>query len=68
MKSTKIMLAAIATLIATWTLFSLIGYILSDMSLKECYTNTGTIICMMMFGWVPSVIIAYDLEERFDKY
>jgi hypothetical protein len=68
MKSSKIMLAFIATLIATWTLMSLIEYILSDMSLKECYTDFGTILCMMIFGWIPSVIIACDLEERFDKY
>jgi peptidoglycan biosynthesis protein MviN/MurJ (putative lipid II flippase) len=68
MKSTKIMLAVIATLIATWTLMSLIEYILSDMSLKECYTNVGTMLCMTIFGWIPSVIVACDLEERFDKY
>lgn len=68
MKSTKIMLAIIATLIATWTLMSLIEYILSDMSLKECYTNVGTIICMMIFGWIPSVIVACDVEDKLDKY
>jgi hypothetical protein len=63
MKSTKIMLAIIATLIATWTLMSLIGYLLSDMSLKECYTNGGTLICMMIFGWIPSVIVGCDLDD-----
>jgi hypothetical protein len=68
MKSTKIMLAVIATLIATWTLMSLIEYILSDMSLKECYTNLGTILCMTIFGWIPSIVVASDLEERFNKY
>ena len=50
MKSTKIMLAVIATLLSTWTLFSLIGYVLSDMSLRDCYTNFGTIMCMFIFG------------------
>jgi hypothetical protein len=68
MKSTKIMLAIIATLIATWTLMSLIGYLLSDMSLKECYTNVGTLICMMIFGWIPSVIVGCDLEEKLNNY
>jgi hypothetical protein len=68
MKSTKIMLAFIATLFSTWTIISLIEYILSDMSLRDCYTNVGTLICMGIFGWIPSVIIAIDLEERFDKY
>ena len=68
MKSTKIMLAIIATLLSTWTLMSLIGYILSDLSLKECYTNMGTLMCMGIFGWIPSVIIGCDLEEKLDKY
>ena len=68
MKQTKIMLAIIATLLSTWTLMSLIGYILSDLSLKECYTNGGTLICMCIFGWIPSVIIGCDIEEKLDKY
>ena len=33
-----------------------------------CYTNMGTIICMMIFGWIPSVIIACDLEDKLNKY
>ena len=68
MKSTKIMLAVIATLLSTWTVFSLIGYVLSDMSLRDCFTNTGTIMVMCIFGWIPAVIIACDLEEKLNKY
>lgn len=68
MKSTKIMLAIIATILSTWTLMSLIGYILSDLSLRDCYTNVGTIICMTIFGWIPSVVVGYDLEEKLNKY
>ena len=68
MKSTKIMLAIIATLLSTWTLMSLIGYILSDLSLKECYTNVGTIICMTLFGWIPSAIVACDLYKKLNTY
>jgi hypothetical protein len=68
MKSTKIMLAIIATLLSTWTVISLIGYVLSDIPLKECYTNMGTILVMLIFGWIPSVIIGCDLEEKLDKY
>lgn len=63
MKSTKIMLAVIATLIATWTTFSLIGYILSDTSLRDCYTHSGTLFMMLIFGWIPAVIIASDLND-----
>lgn len=68
MKSTKIMLAVIATLIATWTIVSLIGYVLSDLSLRDCYTNFGTIMFMLIFGWIPSVIIGCDLEDKLNNY
>lgn len=64
MKTTKIMLAVIATLIATWTLFSLIGYILSDISLRDCYTHGGTLMLMLIVGWIPAVIIACDLDKQ----
>jgi hypothetical protein len=63
MKSTKIMLAVIATLIATWTTFSLIGYILSDLSLRDCFTHGGTLMLMLIFGWIPAVILAADLND-----
>jgi len=68
MKSTKIMLAIIATLIATWTTLSLIGYSLSDLSLRECYTDFGTIMTMFIVGWVPSAIVALDLDDKLNKY
>ena len=64
MKSTKIMLAIIATLITTWTSMSLIGWMLSELSLRECYTDDGILICMILFGWIPAVIIACDLDAH----
>lgn len=64
MKSTKIMLAVIASLIGTWTTFSLIGWMLSDASLRECYTDGGTLMLMLIFGWIPAFIIGADLEEQ----
>ena len=63
MKSTKIMLAVIATLIATWTTFSLIGYFPSDLSLRDCFTHGGTLMLMLVFGWIPAVILASDLND-----
>ena len=67
MKSTKIMLAIIATLLTTWTSMSLIGWTLSDMSLRECYTHGATLLLMLIFGWIPSVIIACDLDKHFNS-
>lgn len=68
MKTTKIMLAVIATFLTTWTIVSLIGYALSDLSLRDCYTNYGTIMFMIIFGWVPSIIVASDLEKKLNNY
>jgi hypothetical protein len=64
MKSTKIMLAIIATLLTTWTSMSLIGWMLSELSLRECYTNCGVLTCMFIFGWIPAVIISCDLDKQ----
>ena len=68
MKQTKIMLAVIASFITTWSSISLIGYALSDMPLRECFINNGTIMFMLLFGWIPAVIIACDLDTKLKKY
>lgn len=68
MKATKVMLAAIASFITTWSSVSLIGYALSDMSLRECFINNGTIKFMLLFGWIPAFIIACDLNTKLKKY
>ncbi len=57
------MLAVIATLLITWTVVSFIGYALSDLSLRDCYTNGGTLMFMMIFGWVPSLMVGSDVDE-----
>lgn len=66
MKSTIMMIAIMATLFITWTLISLIGWSLFDASLRECYINGATIFIMMVFGWIPSVIVACDLDKILD--
>lgn len=67
MKDTKIMLAIVGTLLATWTFMSFIGFMLSDASLCECYTHGGTLMLMLMFGWLPSVVVANDLIKKLNK-
>ena len=64
MKSTKIMLAIIATLLLTWCVIGSIGWMLSDLSYKDCMTNSGTIMFMLIFGWIPCIIIGADLDEH----
>ncbi len=68
MRDTKIMLAVVATFLSTWTMFSLIGWLLSDnVTLRNCYTDVGTILTMFMFGWIPSVIVANDLIKKLNQ-
>ncbi len=67
MKDTKIMLAIVGTLLATWTFISLIGFMLSDASLRECYAHGGTLMLMLTFGWIPSVIVANDLIKKLNQ-
>ena len=68
MKTTKIMLAVIATTLITWCVMGLIGYLLSDCSYKECMTHGGTLMLMLIFGWMPSVIVACDLNDKLKNY
>ena len=63
MKSTKIMLAVIATFLTTWCVMGLIGYLLSDSSYKECMTHGGTLMFLLVFGWIPSIIVGDDIYK-----
>ena len=66
MKQSKIMLAVIATILLTWCVMGMIGYLLSDLSYKECMTHGGTLMSMMIFGWIPSVILGADLDKSLE--
>lgn len=66
MKTTKIMLAVIATFLLTWVSLSIIAYLLSSVTdFKTCATNNGTIMFMLIFGWIPAVIVGCDLDKRY---
>ena len=66
MKSTKIMLAVVATTFITWCVMGLIGYLLSDLSYRDCMTNGGTFFFMLVFGWIPSIIVGADLDKTLE--
>lgn len=66
MKSTKIMLAVIACLLTTWTSLSFIGWSLSDLSFKQCFTDNGILSFMLLFGWIPALIIGIDLDKQIE--
>jgi hypothetical protein len=64
MKSTKLMLAVIATFVLTAMFFGLIGYMLSDLTYKQCMQHGALWFGMLIVGWIPSVVVAIDLEEH----
>lgn len=67
MKSTKIMLAVIATFLSTWCVLGLIGWCLSDLSIKSCMTDSATITIMFIVGWIPAVFVGSDLSEHLNS-
>lgn len=67
MKSTKIMVGCILTFLITWLLLATLAYLLSSVTdFRTCATNGGTIMFMMIFGWIPAAIVGYDLDKRYN--
>jgi hypothetical protein len=66
MKNTIVMVAVIATFLLTWMSLSTIGWVFGDISFKETATHGGTIMLMMLFGWIPAVIVAFDVSENLE--
>jgi hypothetical protein len=64
MKSTKLMLAVIATFLITWCVMGLIGWCLSDLSFRECLTHGATLMLMLLLGWVPAIIVGNDVHDQ----
>jgi hypothetical protein len=67
MKTTKIMLAVIATFLITWLAIATIAYLLASATdFRDCATNGGTLMFMLIFGWIPAVIVGCDLSEKYE--
>ena len=58
------MLAVLATLLITWCVIGLIGWMLSDLSYRDCMTNGGTLLLMLFLGWIPAIIVGADINEQ----
>jgi len=66
MKSTKIMVGCIVTFLLTWLTVATITYLSSSITdFKACATNGGTLMFMLIFGWIPAVIVGADLEIKY---
>jgi hypothetical protein len=68
MKSTKIMLAIIATFLNTWCVLGLIGYLLSDLSFRDCLICGPTLVLMLVLGWIPALLVGRDVVEYLDSH
>jgi len=66
MKNTKIMVTTLLTFILTWVLLGTLCFLLSDSSFRDSLTQDGLIFFLIMFGWIPSVIVGCDLNEKLD--
>lgn len=68
MKGTLMMVAFIATLILTWMFLSAIVYFCSEnATFRECAASGGMATLMLIFGWIPSVIVCMDLNDKIDS-
>ena len=65
MKATKTMLAFVATMLITWLFLGFIFYLCDGtLSFREACTHGGVALLMLTFGWIPSMIVCIDLDER----
>jgi hypothetical protein len=66
MKTTLVMLAALATVILTWMFVTFIFFMLSDpgVTFKYVARHEGMAMFMLIFGWIPSIIVGADINER----
>lgn len=66
MKRTITMLAFLVTTFITWMTLSLLVYSFStDVSItfKEASTQYGIGFIMIVFGWIPGIMVAVDVDE-----
>ncbi len=61
------MLAVIATFLITWCVMGLIGWCVSDLLFKECLTHGGTLMLLMIVGWIPAVLVGIDVNDHLNS-
>jgi hypothetical protein len=67
MKSTKLMLAVIATFLITWCVLGSIGYLLSDLPFRECLTHGATLMILLLIGWIPAIVVGNDVHDELNS-
>jgi hypothetical protein len=65
MKRTIIMLSAVSTFFLVWMLTSSFFWIFTtDILFKDIVMNPAMIGFMLIFGWIPAVIVGVDLDDK----
>lgn len=64
MTDTKLMVMVILTFTITWLIMGTLVFLLSDLSFKTSLTEPGVGFFMVVFGWIPSVIVYNDLTRE----
>jgi hypothetical protein len=65
MKATKIMIGFLATMILTWLALATLVYLCKETgTFRQAATEGGLGMFMLVFGWIPSLIVSLDLEEK----
>jgi len=66
MKTTKIMLVFLGTLLLTWLTVGFVAWIFANqLGYKECLVHGPTIVTMIILGWIPAVVVSLDYEEHY---
>lgn len=62
------MLVVIGTFIATWIVLGFMCMFFSDYSnLSDAMQNGLVLIIMIIFGWIPCLIVGHDLFEKLER-
>jgi len=68
MNKTKIMVAVIGMFIVTWIFFGLGCMALSGYdTLRDAMMNGLVLFFMVVLGWIPSLIVGIDLNEKLNN-
>lgn len=67
MKPTKVMLSFMITYLLTWLVLGGIGWALSDMTYKQILTDQPLVVFMVVLGWLPAVVVGFDVDEKLSK-
>lgn len=67
MKNTKTFIVVAITLLATWFIFGTIGSFTTNQSIRTCMSSPFMFYPMLLIGWIPCSIVAFDYREYLDK-